>query len=327
VNARLASPRGLTVDDNGNLFIGDTGNNRVRQVTADGIMHTIAGTGPAGFAGDGGPAADAMLDGPAGLFLDGSGALYFADSNNNRVRRLTPDVPVPPPAALVATIVVVNGISLRPGAIAPGEIVSIFPVGAGGLGPDAGVTAGFDAGGMLPTVLAGVEVRVNEVSAPLFYAQSGQVNAQVPYAITASDAVAVTVVYRGKVAGAAKVQTAPSAPALLNVAINQDGSSNAETQAAARGSWMTFYATGEGMTDGGVAGVAAQAPYAHPLLPVSLKIAGVDAEILFAGSAPGMVGVMQINARVPAGFVAPGAAKVELTVGDVTAPATTIWLR
>jgi uncharacterized protein (TIGR03437 family) len=329
VNARLASPRGLTVDDNGNLFIGDTGNNRVRQVTSDGIMHTIAGTGPAGFAGDGGPAADAMLDGPAGLFLDGSGALYFADSNNNRVRRLTPDVPgAPPPASLVAAIVVVNGISLRAGAIAPGEIVSIFPVGAGGLGPDAGVTAEFDAGGMLPTVLAGVEVRVNEISAPLFYAQSGQVNAQVPYAITASDAVAVTVVYRGKVTGAAKVQTAPSAPALLSVAINQDGSSNAEMQAAARGSWMTFYATGEGMNDGGgVAGVAAQAPYAHPLLPVSLKIAGVDAEILFAGSAPGMVGVMQINARVPAGFVAPGAAKVELTVGDVTAPATTIWLR
>uniref|UniRef100_Q029Q7 NHL repeat containing protein n=1 Tax=Solibacter usitatus (strain Ellin6076) TaxID=234267 RepID=Q029Q7_SOLUE len=324
-SARLASPRGLTVDDNGNLYIGDTGNNRVRQVTADGIMHTIAGTGPAGFAGDGGPAADAALDGPAGLFLDGSGALYFADSNNNRVRRLTPDVAVAPPAALVAAIAVVNGISLRPGPIAPGEIVSIF---GGGLGPDVGVAAQFDAGGMLPTVLAGVEVRINQVSAPLFYAQSGQVNAEVPYAIAAGDPVAVTVVYGGKVTAAAKVQTAPSAPALLSLAVNQDGSSNAEMQAAARGAWMTFYATGEGLNDGaGVAGMAAQAPYAHPLLPVSLKIAGVDAEILFAGSAPGMVGVMQINARVPAGFVAPGAAKVELTVGDVTAPATTVWLR
>ncbi|HEY1496661.1 MAG TPA: hypothetical protein VGF49_19035 [Candidatus Solibacter sp.] len=324
-NARLASPRGVMVDDNGNLFIGDTGNNRVREVTADGILHTIAGTGPAGFAGDGGPAAEAMLDGPAGLFLDGSGALYFADSNNNRIRRLTPDAAVASPVTVAPAIAVVNAISLRGGPVAPGEVVSIF---GGGLGPEAGVTAEFDAGGLLPTLLSGVEVRVNEVSAPLFYVQSGQVNAQVPYAIVANDAVAVTVVYGGKVVGAVKVQTAPSAPALLALAINQDGAANAEAQAAARGSWMTFYATGEGMNDGTlVAGAAAQAPYAHPLLPVSLKIAGVDAEILFAGSAPGMVGVMQVNARVPAGFVAPDAAKVELTVGDVTAPPTTIWLR
>jgi uncharacterized protein (TIGR03437 family) len=91
---------------------------------------------------------------------------------------------------------------------------------------------------------------------------------------------------------------------------------------------MTFYGTGEGLTDGAnAAGMPAQSPYAHPLLPIVLKIAGVSAEILYAGSAPGMVGVMQINARVPGGFVAPGATKVELTVGTAVAPATTIWLR
>ena len=63
---------------------------------------------------------------------------------------------------------------------------------------------------------------------------------------------------------------------------------------------MTFYATGEGLTDSGnVTGAAAQAPYPHPLASISLAIAGVNADILYAGSAPGMVGVLQVNARVP----------------------------
>ena len=121
---------------------------------------------------------------------------------------------------------------------------------------------------------------------------------------------------------------APSAPALLSLAANADGSVNAESAPAARSSVVTFYATGEGLTDGAnVPGRPAQAPYPHPLLPVALKIAGVDAEILYSGSAPQMVGVMQINARVPSGFVAPGEAAVELTVGTVKAPPVTIWLK
>ena len=294
-------------------------------VTSDGIIHTIAGTGLAGFAGDGGPAAEAVLDGPAGLFLDGSGALYFADGNNNRIRRLTPDVVAPPPVILPPSPVVVNGFSQRGGAVAPGEIVSIF---GNGLGPATGVTAAFDAKGALPTVLEGVEVSFDATPAPIFYAQSGQINAQAPYTVAGSDSATVYIRYQGKAAGAVKVGIAPSAPALLPLAVNQDGGRNTESEPAARTTWMTFYATGEGLTDGpNVAGAPAQAPYAHPLLPIVLKIAGVEAGILYAGSAPGMVGVMQINARVPGGFVAPGPAQVELTVGTVTAPAMTIWLR
>jgi uncharacterized protein (TIGR03437 family) len=53
----------------------------------------------------------------------------------------------------------------------------------------------------------------------------------------------------------------------------------------------------------------------------------VDAEILYAGSAPDLIGVLQINARVPGGFVPPGQAEVALTVGTVTAPAVTVWLK
>ena len=161
-----------------------------------------------------------------------------------------------------------------------------------------------------------------------FYAQSGQINAQVPYGVAGSDASTVAVLYQGKVVGAATVGVAPSAPALLTLATNQDGTVNAQAAPAARGTWMTFYATGEGLTDSGnVAGVPAQAPYPHPLLAISVTIAGVNADILYAGSAPGMIGVMQIDAVVPGGFVAPGETAVALTVGIVQAPPVAIWLK
>ena len=323
--ASLYAPRGVVVDDMGDIFIADTGNHRIRQVTPDGRIHTIAGSGAAGFSGDDGAAAGALLNGPQGLFLDGAGDLYFADTGNNRIRRLVPDPVAPAPVVQSTAITVANAISLREGAVAPGEIAAIF---GAGLGPDTGVTGALDADGVLPGVAGGVEVRFDGTPAPIFYAQSGQVNVQVPYAVAGSETVSVEVRYQGKVVGAASVPVAPSAPAMLALATNPDGSPNAESAPAPHSSWMTFYATGEGLTDGlNVAGKPAQAPYAHPLLPIALTIAGVNAEILFAGSAPDMIGVLQINARIPGGFVAPGEAAAALTVGTATAPPITVWLK
>ena len=323
--ARLDSPRGVVVDDAGDIFIGDTGNHRIRLVTPDGVIHSIAGTGGAGFAGDGGPATAALLNAPQGLFLDGAGDLYFADTGNNRIRRLVPDAAAPAPVIQSTAITVVNAISLLEGAVAPGEIAAIF---GAGLGPDTPVTGVLDAAGVLPASLGGVEVRFDGTPAPLFYAQSRQVNAQVPYTVTGTETVTVEVRYHAKLAEAATVLVAPSAPAMLALATNPDGTPNAELAPAPRSTWMTFYATGEGLTDGlNVAGRPAAAPYPHPLLPIALTIGGVSAEILFAGSAPDMIGVLQINARVPGGFVAPGEAPVELTVGTAKTPPITVWLK
>lgn len=86
--AALALPRGVAVDASGNIFISEAGANRIRRVLANGIIETIAGTGTAGFGGDGGNARLALLNAPAGLALDRTGALYFADRNNHRVRRI-----------------------------------------------------------------------------------------------------------------------------------------------------------------------------------------------------------------------------------------------
>ena len=83
-------PRGMALDPAGNLYIADFGNSRVRKVTPGGTISTYAGTGTPGFAGDGGPATAAQLSFPQGVALDSAGNLYIADSNNNRIRKVTP---------------------------------------------------------------------------------------------------------------------------------------------------------------------------------------------------------------------------------------------
>lgn len=86
--ASLSAPRGVAIDTAGNLYIADTGNQRIRRVSPTGIITTIAGTGQEGFRGDGGPATAARLNFPAGLALDAGGNLYVADNANQRIRRI-----------------------------------------------------------------------------------------------------------------------------------------------------------------------------------------------------------------------------------------------
>ena len=88
-SAQLFEPHGVALDGAGNLYIADTGNNRIRKVDASGTITTAAGTGPHGFSGDDGPATSAQLNLPAGVALDGVGNLYIADTDNNRIRKVT----------------------------------------------------------------------------------------------------------------------------------------------------------------------------------------------------------------------------------------------
>ena len=88
-NARLNFPTAVAVDEQGNLYIADTMNHRVRVVdNRTGIMTTLAGTGQPRYGGDDGPAVSAGLNEPAALVLDGKGTLYVADQSNNRVRAI-----------------------------------------------------------------------------------------------------------------------------------------------------------------------------------------------------------------------------------------------
>lgn len=87
-SALLASPVGVAVDLAGNIYIADSLANRVRKVS-NGVITTVAGTGTAGFSGDGGSAVSAQLFNPAGVAVDGSGNLYIADAYNNRIRQVS----------------------------------------------------------------------------------------------------------------------------------------------------------------------------------------------------------------------------------------------
>jgi len=86
IGAQLAAPTGITVDGFGNHYIADEKSNTVRKVTPAGIISTVAGTGSAGYSGDGGPATSAKLSGPMDVLVDGAGFVYIADTGNNVVR-------------------------------------------------------------------------------------------------------------------------------------------------------------------------------------------------------------------------------------------------
>ena len=91
VDAQLSQPYGIAVDNEGNIFIADSGNHRVRKVTPDGIITTVAGTGVQGYSGDGGPATSAELNAPRDVAVDREGNLFILDYGNNRIRRVSPD--------------------------------------------------------------------------------------------------------------------------------------------------------------------------------------------------------------------------------------------
>jgi sugar lactone lactonase YvrE len=85
VNASLKWPSGVAVDAAGNLFLADSGNNRVRKVDTNGLITTLAGNGGSGCSGDGGAATNAELDQPWGVAVDGSGNVFFSDCYNQRI--------------------------------------------------------------------------------------------------------------------------------------------------------------------------------------------------------------------------------------------------
>lgn len=89
IESQLNSPTGLAIDSKGNLFISDSGNERIRKVDVKtGIISTVAGTGKTGFSGEGIAANKAQLSNPLGLAIDKQDNLYIVDRGNNRIRKI-----------------------------------------------------------------------------------------------------------------------------------------------------------------------------------------------------------------------------------------------
>lgn len=128
--AQLNHPYGLDFDCEGNLYIADNSNHRVRRVSTGGIISTIAGTGISGFSGDGGAATAAKLNNLTGVALDAAGNLYIADYNNNRIRKISN----------AATQVVSINIT-APATICSGQTAIITASGAGSYAWSTGSTS------------------------------------------------------------------------------------------------------------------------------------------------------------------------------------------
>jgi sugar lactone lactonase YvrE len=91
VDAQLADPNGIAIDAGGNIYFADDVANVIRRIGSDGIITTVAGTGTAGFGGDGGPGTEAAISSPIDIAFDEAGNLFIADSGNHRILVLYPD--------------------------------------------------------------------------------------------------------------------------------------------------------------------------------------------------------------------------------------------
>jgi uncharacterized protein (TIGR03437 family) len=319
----LSQPDGLAVDGAGNLFIADVFNNRIRLVTPDGKITTVAGNSTSlygGYSGDGGIAALAQVSQPTGLAVDRAGNVYFTDSGNNLVRVLRPT------KHFISAVV--DAATERADSISPGKIVVIYGTG---LGPPQ-LVQNQPGNGQFSTSVSGTMVSFNGLAAPILYASATQIAAVAPYAISGTTA-QVVVTYQGEASAAFTVPVALSAPSLFTLnatgsgqatGINADGTVNTAASPAKIGSYITLFATGEGQTSPG--GVDGKLGGSSPILPVNVTIGGVQATYS-TGGAPGQVsGVMQINVQIPTGVRPGGYVPVVLQVGDASTTPGAVWI-
>jgi uncharacterized protein (TIGR03437 family) len=239
-----------------------------------------------------------------------------------------PNPPTNPPPGPPAIAYIVNAASASIDAVSPGELVTIYGLD---LGPDATVNLTLDKNGNVSTSLQGTQVTFNGIPAPLTYVSRRQINAVVPFEITGSQATVQVQYSYGGTSDPVVVPVVPATPGIFTLSatgqgpgaiLNEDGSVNTVDNAASRGSTIQIYGTGSGITSPPVRTGSVVAAAAQSVIPVHVKIGGIDAQVLYAGAAPGEVsGVLQVNAIVP-NDVAPGSAiPITLTTGSTTSPA------
>jgi len=214
-----------------------------------------------------------------------------------------------------------NAASFLPGPVAPGELVTL--VGTG-IGPGSAQTP---SGSPTVAVLAGTSVLFDGTPAPILYASPDQINAIVPYAVSGKAATQLSVTMQGQTIATANEAVAPTAPAIFTLdstgsgqgaVLNQDSSVNSPANPATKGSIISIFATGAGQTNPpGVDGQVTGTVLPMPLLPVSVQIGGLGANVLYAGAAPELIsGVLQVNASIPPATPSGPAVPIVLNIGQ-----------
>ncbi|MBL8292850.1 MAG: hypothetical protein JNN08_13485 [Bryobacterales bacterium] len=375
-DASLYEPWSLAVDKSNNLLFTDTVNNRIRKVSPDGIISTIAGVSATSFStivGDGGPATEAVVFSPTSVAVDSNGNILISDLGG--LRRITPDGIITTiarntnPRQSVGDGGPASRAYLRPGALAIGEGGRIYVVDHGyGIGgsqrtADASIRAldptnetviltsvrdaatqaatpispgkivvlyGVGMGpprmlqnrpvaGIYTSELAGTEVLVNGVSAPILYTSSDQVAAIVPESATGSVA-QVIVKFQGRVSLPLSVHVAPSSPGIFSAngtgagqaaALNPDGSYNDAAHPGRPGEALTLFITGEGRTS----------PAAQML---AATVGGLAARVQrTASQTPGL---LQVVMEIPPGVEPGGYVPVAVQVAGVSSPIGASWI-
>jgi uncharacterized protein (TIGR03437 family) len=236
---------------------------------------------------------------------------------------------VTPPAVgskpLFVSSGLVDGASAQPGTVTPGKILVLY---GERLGPATLTAARLAADGRVATELAGTTVTFDNVPAPILYTSAGQVAVVAPYALEGKNGTQVRVRFGSQTSDPIALPVVPAAPSIFTTnfsgagqgaILNQDGVTvNSAARPADKGSIVSIYATGEGQTSpAGVDGrIAAGGNLPRPARAVKVFIGGREAEVLYAGAAPGNVaGLFQVNARIPSDTPS-GDAEVILQVGE-----------
>lgn len=322
--AQLNNPIGIATDAAGNLYIADANNSRIRKVTPDGYIYTIAGSGAIGYTGDGGAATAAALNFPRGVAVGSDGTIYIADTANNVIRTLTPTT---------ASAGAVTNAAGYQQTISPGAWASVF-------GNGFGVATVQGSLGLLtnafPTTLNSIQVTVNGTPAPLSFVSPKQINFQVPWATTANanGNASVAVLINGGAANVIQVPLASAAPGLFmngDAAIVQnypDYSLNGPDHPVSPGGTIIAYLTGSGPLSGSVADgtPSPESPLLTLTASKSAQIGGSDAAVAFAGMTPDFVGLVQFNITVPASL-APGTYPLTVTIDGQTSNAGNIVVK
>lgn len=338
---------GMIVDSNGNAYLATlsfpTGtvpicNQRgawVQVLRSDGVLIQ-----PSGYPSPG-------SNGSSTIGLDAEGNAYVTGTTNSLAFLATPgayrtrfdgdraayagkvDFAAAPPRAISC---VINAASLAAGnprnytsdgAVSPGEIVSLYGNDIGPSTPGGGVVLR----GRFTQQIGDTQILFDGIPAPLLYAGPGQINAVVPFAL--QNPTHLVLWRNGVPTGPIALPVVPAVPGVFlsgdpllarAAALNEDGTPNSPSNPAARGSVVTFFATGAGIftpaeSDGKILPITLPLPV--PAMGASVLIDGKQARVQYAGAAPGEVaGLLQVNAVVPDDAATGPAVPLQLYIGD-----------
>jgi uncharacterized protein (TIGR03437 family) len=349
--AGSAGAYGIALDAAGSAYLAGMASSSF-PITKPSLQDTMRGTNNDAFVAvldnTGGLTYASFLGGSGGdqqanaIALDGSGGVYLAGHTTSKSFPVAqglksaiggPDdafvakISFGAPAPSFTAAGVANVGSYLSGAVAPGEIVSIF---GSNLGPSVGVpNTGYDpATGALPTALGNVSVSFDGQAAPLFFVRNDQINVQVPYEVAGKTATSIVVTYNGAPSAAIGVPVAAASPGMFQY----NGRTlvlNAVTGAivdagnpASRGDYVILFGTGPGLVDPPVAtGKPATASPYNMVRSPQAQIGGRVVPVAFAGMTPGFTGLMQINLQVPIDAPVGSDVPLQLSVNGMVAQA------